>query len=200
MKETARNKNSATFKIFKAIKFILNEGKDIWRDSAPAFSALMSRKTLGQVLSAMPGNPYGESKYRPNYSLALNRLKKKDLIKFSDNNLFTLTERGKEVLLKFDMDDIKLADFDAQKWDNIWRVLIFDIPEPARAIRNLFRAKLQELGFYTLQKSVYVTPRPCEKEMMELARMLKIGDKVLVLEAKKLGQRELIVRDFFNLF
>ena len=195
----ARNKNSATFRIFKAIKFILNEGRDILRESAPTFGALMSRRTIGQVLSAMPGNPYGKPGYCPNYSLALSRLKKKDLIKFSDDDLFSLTEKGMGVLLKFNIDDIKLADFNAQKWDGIWRVLIFDIPEPTRAIRNLFRAKLQELEFYTLQKSVYVTPRPCEKEMTELARALKISDKVLVLEAKKLGQKELAVRKFFNI-
>ncbi len=200
MKEVARNKNSATFKVFKAIKFILNEGRDIWHESAPAFGALMSRKTLGQVMSAMPGNPYSKPGRRPNYSRVFNGFKKKGLIKFSDDDSFTLTEKGAGVLLKFDIDDIKLADFDARKWDNIWRVLIFDIPEPTRAIRNLFRAKLQEFGFYTLQKSVYVTPRPCEKEMAELARALNISDKILILEAKKLGQKELAIKAFFGLF
>jgi phenylacetic acid degradation operon negative regulatory protein len=110
-----------------------------------------------------------------------------------------LTDKGRGVLLKFDIDGLKLPDFDPQKWDGIWRVLIFDIPELTRAVRNLFRGKIQELGFYTLQKSVYVTPLACEKEIDELTRLLRIGNGVDVIHSSKLGRKELAVRRFFGI-
>lgn len=110
-----------------------------------------------------------------------------------------LTDSGRGTLLKFDIDAMVLPDFNPQKWDGIWRVLIFDIPELTRAVRNLFRDKIQELGFYTLQKSVYVTPIVCEKEITELAYLLKIINGVDIIHASRLGRKELAVRKFFGI-
>lgn len=177
---------------------ILENNKETFAALDRGFWALMSRRTLGQTLAAMYGLDYGKQKFRSDYSIAISRLKSTGFIKFSDRDLFTLTNKGKEVLLKFDIDSIKLADFNAREWDGIWRVLIFDIPEITRAIRNLFRDKIQELDFYTLQKSVYVTPQPCEEEILRLARMLKIEKGVHILEAVKLGRKESEVRRFFG--
>ena len=192
-------KESLTSKIFKTIKFIIDETGDIAYDLGPGFSALLSRKTLGKVLSAMPGYKSNPTNFGQNYSASLRRLKNGGFIKFSDKDRFVLTEKGRGVLLKFDIDDLKLPNFNPQKWDGIWRVLIFDIPELTRAIRNLFRGKIQELRFYTLQKSVYVTPVACEKEIDELARSLKIKSGVDIIHASKLGRKELAARRFFGI-
>jgi CRISPR-associated endonuclease Cas2 len=192
-------KESLTSKIFKTIKFIIDEAGDIAYDLGPSFGALLSRKTLGEVLSAMPGYKSNLANFGRNYSASLGRLKNDGFIKFSDRDRFVLTDKGQGVLLKFDIDGLKLPDFDSQKWDGIWRVLIFDIPELTRAVRNLFRNKIQELGFYTLQKSVYVTPLACEKEIDELTRLLRIGNGVDVIHSSKLGRKELAVRRFFGI-
>ncbi len=199
MKTINASGKSLTSKIFEAIKMISENNKETFAVLDRGFWALMSRRTLGQTLAAMYGLDYGKQKFKSDYSVAMGRLKSTGFIRFSDRDLFTLTNKGREVLLKFDIDSIKLADFNANEWDGNWRVLIFDIPEIARAIRNLFRDKIQELGFYTLQKSVYVTPRPCEKEILRLARMLKIERGVQILEAVKLGRKEPEVRRFFGI-
>src|SRR3989344_6691547 len=190
--------NSPTFNILRAIKYFLNEAKEAASDLGPSFGALMSRKSLGEVLSAMPGYKSSHAGYKWNYYASFNRLKKNGFIKFSNKDQFVLTEKGKGVLVKFDIDAIKIGDFDPNSWDKIWRVLIFDIPELTRAVRNLFRDKIQELGFYTLQKSVYVTPVACEKEIMELAYLLKIRNGVDIIHASKLGRKELSVKKFFG--
>ena len=192
-------KESLTSKIFRAIKFIIDEAGDITYDLGPSFSALLSRKTLGEVLSAMPGYKNNSRNFGRNYSVSLGRLKNDGFIKFSDNDRFVLTDKGRGVLLKFDIDDLKLPNFNPQKWDGVWRVLIFDIPELTRAVRNLFRCKIQELGFYSLQKSVYVTPIICEKEIDKLAILLKIKNGVDIIRASKLGRKELAVRRFFGI-
>jgi phenylacetic acid degradation operon negative regulatory protein len=46
------------------------------------------------------------------------------------------------------------------KWDGRWRILIFDVPENQRQKRDMLRAKLTDLGFHQLQKSVWITPYP----------------------------------------
>lgn len=43
-------------------------------------------------------------------------------------------------------------------WDGKWRMVVFDVPEQARAVRNRLRSLLKEFGFYSLQASVYVYP------------------------------------------
>ena len=180
------------------MKSVIAEAGDIAYELGPSFDALLSRKTLGEVLSAMPGHKGNPINFTQNYSASLRRLKINGFIKFSDEDHFVLTDKGRGVLLKFDIDDLKLPDFNPQKWDGIWRVLIFDIPELTRAVRNLFRSKIQELGFYTLQKSVYVTPVACEKEIDELATLLRIKNGVDIIHASKLGRKELAVRKFFG--
>lgn len=199
MKTINTNGKSLTSKIFEAIKMVSENNKETVAALDRGFWALMSRRTLGQTLAVMYGLDYGKQKFRSDYSIALSRLKNTGFIKFSDKDLFTLTNKSKEVLLKFDIDSIKLADFKAKEWDGNWRVLIFDIPEIVRAIRNLFRDKIQELGFYTLQKSVYVAPQPCEKEILKLARMLRIEKGVHMLEAVKLGRKDPEIRRFFGI-
>lgn len=192
-------KKSLTSRIFGAIRCILEESKEHVLTFDPVFDALISRKTLGQTMSALYGYPPKKFQFEGNFRTALGRLKKKGLIKFTDQDRFTLTEGGKGILLKFEIDKIKLADFNAKEWDGNWRVLIFDIPEVNRAARDVFRNKIQELGFYTLQKSVYVTPRPCERKISELAKMLKINKEVHVLEARRLGPNEAKIRRFFGI-
>ena len=199
MKTINATGKSLTSKIFEAIKMAFEDNKENISAINRGFWALMSRRTLGQTLAAMYGPDYEKQKFKKGYSTAISRLRNTGFIKFSDRDLFTLTNKGQGVLLKFEIDDIKLADFDVEKWDGNWRVLIFDIPEATRAIRNLFRDKIQELGLYTLQKSVYVTPQPCEKEILRLTRMLKIEKGVQMLEARKLGRSEAAVRRFFGL-
>ncbi|MDO8676444.1 MAG: hypothetical protein Q7K16_02215 [Candidatus Azambacteria bacterium] len=190
---------STTFNIFRAIRIFLNEAKNSMSDLGPSFSALMSRKSLGEVLSAMPGYKSSQTGYEWNYYASFSRLKKRGFIKFSNKDQFILTEKGKGVLVKFDIDAIKLGDFNPNSWDNVWRVLIFDIPELTRAVRNLFRDKIQEMGFYTLQKSVYVVPVACEDEIIELAYLLRIRNGVDIIHASKLGRKELAVRKFFGI-
>jgi len=50
-------------------------------------------------------------------------------------------------------------------WDGRWRIVVFDIPEKMRRSRDVLRDKLERLGFYELQKSVFVFPYQCEDEI-----------------------------------
>lgn len=45
-----------------------------------------------------------------------------------------------------------------KNWDGKWRLVMFDIPEAASAIRQKLRLALKSFGFKALQGSVYVYP------------------------------------------
>ncbi len=73
-----------------------------------------------------------------------------------------LTNKGKVRALTYHFQDMKIK---KEKWDGKWRIVIFDIPEKLRNGRDTLRQKLKNLGFYELQKSVFIFPYKCEDEI-----------------------------------
>ena len=74
-----------------------------------------------------------------------------------------ISEFGREKVLKFDFDNLEIKK--PTFWDKKWRLVFFDVPEKRRIIRDSFRAKLQDLGFYELQRSIFIYPYHCEDEI-----------------------------------
>lgn len=82
-----------------------------------------------------------------------------------------LTERGKKWALRFNIDKMKIQK--PVSWDGKWRIVFYDIPEKRKNIREALRNKLKELGFYELQKSVFVFPFPCKDEIDFIAEFFE---------------------------
>lgn len=61
-----------------------------------------------------------------------------------------------------------------KKRDGIWKIIIFDIPEAKRQVRNVLRSKLSSLGFKKWQNSTWISPYTLapeiEAELNELAK------------------------------
>ena len=159
--------------------------------------------TLGEFLDTLDsiGPKHMGSLYRSpvdTYSSGrkgLHNLKNRGLIKFEEKG-FKLTGKGKtwfrSSYLKY------LKDF-YPKWDKKWRVIIFDIPQKLHKNRNRFRQRIKSLGFFVLQKSVFVFPYPCEEELAQICRKMKISDYVDVIIADSVGFREEEIKKVFNL-
>jgi len=96
----------------------------------------------------------------------INQLYQTRLIRRKENSdgsiTMELTERGrmKALIYRFDKMNIK-----PEKWDKKWRLVVFDIPEKLKSGRDSLRKKIKELGFYELQKSVWIYPYECENEI-----------------------------------
>jgi len=75
----------------------------------------------------------------------------------------TLTKKGKLKALNLQLNNIKNK---KEKWDGKWRMIAFDVPEKYKRGRDALRQRLKGIGFRELQKSVFVTPKNCKKEMM----------------------------------
>lgn len=99
------------------------------------------------------------------FSQELKRLEKMGSVKFVEKDgklVAQLTKEGEKKIAKYEFEEMKIQK--PKKWDGKWRLVIFDIPEGKKTAREFLRQKLISLGFYQLQKSVYIQPFPCIEE------------------------------------
>jgi DNA-binding transcriptional regulator PaaX len=94
-----------------------------------------------------------------------------------------LSDKGKNRALLFDIDKIKIKK--QEKWDGLWRMVIFDIPENQKMSRDALVGKLKELGFYSLQKSVFLHPYNCQDEIDFIIEIFKLRKYVRFLIVKR---------------
>lgn len=88
-----------------------------------------------------------------------------------------ITLKGRRVLA-FEQAKVELKN-QKKKWDGRWRMIVFDVPERRRHVRNRLREVMLEIGFVRLQDSVWVYPYDCEDFVALLKAELKIGKDVL---------------------
>jgi len=105
-----------------------------------------------------------------------------------------LSEKGKKKIQQITIDDLKSKK--PKDWDGLWRVVIFDIPERQKYGRAALRGKIKDLGFYQFQKSVWVFPYDCEKEIELLANFFEIYNFVNFIEAKRINDDEKLKKYF----
>ncbi len=111
----------------------------------------------------------------------LGRLKQKGEIEFVERDgkrYVRLTERGEEALA-FGQQKMLLANVRSRKWDYRYRLVMFDVPERRKKIRERLRFQMQEVGFLRVQDSAWVYPYDCEEFMALLKADLHIGKDVI---------------------
>lgn len=95
------------------------------------------------------------------------------------SGLLRITKRGKHRLGNI---VLRMSQPPKQKrWDEKWRVLIFDIPERRRSARSHVRRILSSAGFERLQDSVWAYPYPCEEYVALLKANARVGKDLLYL-------------------
>ena len=71
------------------------------------------------------------------------------------------------------------------KWDGRWRLVIFDIPETQRDVRDRLRRALKRLGMGILQASVWITPNDIKNEVQEIETKLGLESKLKYFEISR---------------
>ncbi|MBI4022615.1 hypothetical protein HY375_00380 [Candidatus Berkelbacteria bacterium] len=177
-------------------------------------SILSSLKFMAEVIDEYGRSPMG-SKYqlarwvwnqtRPTgvpydtrYRRAVWRLRKAGLIRLQHNRI----ELAPEAQAYLEPSETTINDVRLSRpatWDGLWRMVIWDIPERKRDVRNRFRQKLTELGFVRIQGSIWVTPWPCESELQLLRSGYGLSsENVLYVEARRI-EGEARLRTHFHL-
>lgn len=150
-----------------------------------------------RLLKYFPGYKKG-AKFNYQAKSALGRLVAKGLITFVEKDgkrLARITKKGELIL---QMETEKQAMTKKRKWDRRWRVVIFDIPERRKNIRDRLRLFMSEYGFARLQDSVWIYPYDCE-DLITLAKAnFCIGADVLYMIVERL-ERDKYLREHFGL-
>ena len=157
--------------------------------------ALVALAGITTILAVAPGlsrlaGEYNRSKRYSKRQLweASRNLKKRGYIEEKTDSQgkprVVLTEKGKKYFEKILFEDSCIPD--PEKWDGKWRFVLFDIPVNHTRARDALRFRLRALGFYQYQKSVWVYPYPCEKEVLFVADYFGVGDFVEIMEVTHL--------------
>lgn len=94
---------------------------------------------------------------------------------------YQLTAKGSK-RIKENIPILKLA---AQAWDGTWRIVIFDIPEKEKRLRENVRRKLIDLGFGRWQRSVYINPHDIADEINRFFKSQKLDQYCVCLESRR---------------
>src|SRR3989344_7410476 len=78
----------------------------------------------------------------------------------NEKGLLRITSKGSNFLNRLTTEEALKTN--PRRWDGLWRVLIFDVPEYRKGVRDNIRRSLQAVGFLRLQDSVWVYPYDCE--------------------------------------
>lgn len=192
--------------------------KETWEnfvdsDSVPATAGkfLLMTLALGGVvfagaiapgLIAAFGDPRKPQRYnKQQLKTAFYNLKKQKLIEITregdEKFKVQLTNKGKKRVKEFSFEFLEIKK--PVRWDKKWRVLIFDIPTKPKIYnqaRNALRAKIKELGFFQMQKSVWVYPYECEDEILFVAELFQVQKYIEILTVEKLLHEDIIKRAF----
>ena len=112
---------------------------------------------------------------------------------------FRLTGLGRKQLMK--NKPVLSLSAGEQEWDGFWRIVIFDIAESQRKLRDLLRRQLIKMGFGALQNSTYISCYDYSKEFLEWLDVKGLPGKVLLLESKQkyLGEPKLLAEKVWGL-
>jgi len=131
---------------------------------------------------------------------SIKKLYQSKIIDYKENNNGTveliLTDAGKKKILLYDLEKLEINK--PLKWDNLWRVVVFDIPEDKKRARMAISSKLKELGFYPMQKSVFIHPYECKDEIDFVTELFNIVPYVRFLRVKDIDI-ELDLKNRFHL-
>lgn len=160
-------------------------------------AAVMIAPGIGPVLRMFGLN---KNKYSRQYvGNAIYRMKQKGLIQFEIRNgkrFVVLTKKGKDKLNKFRYTGYKIQK--PKHWDGKWHIVIFDIREELKQLRNKLRQELRGIGFLKLQNSVWVYPYDCEEFIKLLKADYRIGKDILYIVADRV-EYDKNIKTFFKI-
>ena len=111
---------------------------------------------------------------------ALAKLKNLNLaqkLKVDNEDFYEINSKGEKYF-----DDVLEVLQSSKKWDNKWRLVMFDIPETQRSTRDKLRRSLTNLGMGILQGSVWISPIDLKDKVMKISERLNLGSSLRYFE------------------
>lgn len=120
--------------------------------------------TFEQIRSHPQVKLLGAVRSENSFYTALARLKRQRKIQRNQNREYELTNHGEYSALKafvrkeVTQSEKKESTRTPHAWDGKWRIVLFDVPESKRPIRDYIRNVLKRQGFKEFQRSMWVWP------------------------------------------
>ncbi len=135
---------------------------------------------------------------RPSYvNRVVERLMRRGFIKYEKRNgkrCLALTDKGERELARYEEGQLTLSV--PKKWDGKWHILVFDIWEKRKRVRDELREFLRHLGFMRLQDSVWVYPYDCEEITALLKTRFRLGGGLLYIVAESIENDRWLRKEF----
>jgi phenylacetic acid degradation operon negative regulatory protein len=125
--------------------------------------AQTGRASFGQIVDHSLVRSLGAVRSENSFYTALSRLKRRRFVARTADRAYELTSTGEYAALKayvrkeFTESEKKVL-LPPKEWDGRWRVVLFDVPESKRPIRDYIRGVLKRYGFKEFQRSMWIYP------------------------------------------
>lgn len=106
-----------------------------------------------------------------------------------------LSKEGRRLALTYDIDNMCIKE--QTRWDGKWRIVMFDVPEKFKKVRDALRMHFKNMEFYEFQKSVFVHPYPCAKEIEYLMEFYQARRFVRFIVATEIDNSLELRRHFY---
>lgn len=121
-------------------------------------------------------------------------MKSQGLLKGKYEHGLKITAKGRLRLASAEFDNLAIGN--QKQWDHIWRLVFYDVPEQYRSGRQVLTAKLQELGFFQLQQSVWIHPFPCREVVERVTTNFNLERYVSYIETTHLDNETALIKRF----
>lgn len=157
-----------------------------------SYSPTRARKILRAVASDW------KNINRRELARAIRRLYESKLVHYKEGKdgaiSIVLNREGKTVALRYKLDELAIVK--PRHWDRRWRVILFDIPEAEKSLRDSLRHQLKRLGLVEFQKSVFVHPYDCRDEIDFIIELYNARRYVRFIEAANVDNELHLKRTF----
>lgn len=137
--------------------------------------------------------PFFKNRGQKRFRKVLSDLQEKGIISLSGDKI-KLTKKGKELQKQSEIGKIEISQ--PKKWDRVWRLISYDIPEKKKRERVWFQRSLKQLDFYKIHESLWVYPFKCEEEVAVIADYLGVNKYVVFMITDHLPKQEKIQKIF----
>ena len=146
------------------------------------FLGITAPNAAGHIIKLLGWVPNNQNQYRT--KRVLKSLEKRKFVKFWFKNKkgkMELTAQGKIYFAGLKVKKIKLPT--GKKWDSLWRIVTFDIPEKLKINRKRFTRALNFAGMYNMEKSIFIYPHECKEQVFKIAELYEISKYVRYIVA-----------------
>lgn len=129
----------------------------------------------------------------------LHRLEQQKIVEIQedgDQSVIQLTSGGKRKILRYSLDNLEVVK--PKSWDGKWRLVLYDVPISQRGLGDLVRQALRTIGFYPIQKSVYLFPYSCFDHIEFIREYYGLGNALQYMLVSHIEHDE-AYKTYFNL-